>query len=223
MYTITEVTNHVDRMIKLLPIQFKQGVDSPNTPTGYLGKDNNLTEFLKAISSELDEIDSQAYKLLTTRGISTALGVNLDNIGKILNLPRPYLNTSLGNYFGFQGATEAIPYGFGDPNNPSVGGVLAAPGVDITGDRLLLDDEYRIILLVKAIRDNHRTTHDNLIRAVKLSIGASDVVVNYSIPQSGRIEVTFSRPLIGFERVAIRLAQPYLPKSLGVKLDVIDS
>lgn len=224
MANIPTIPEHVWRMIRFLPQQFKKNWEPPNPSTGDTqGVDNNLTEFLKALASEIDEIEATLIDLLTMRTILTAEGVNLDNIGALLNIPRPYTDTDLEDYFGFQGATEAIPFGFGDPADPSVGGVLAAPGVDITGDRLMLDSEYRTLLLVASIRNNHMANHDNLIRAVKLSTGALDVVVTYLITTSGKAELTFSRALTGSERIAIRLAQPYLPIPLGCQVDIIDS
>ena len=222
-YIVDQVLSHVKRMIRFLPSQFKGGYEPPNTSEGFPEVNNNITEFLQIIASEINEIDGNLFKLLTMRGLLVAEGVHLDNLGQLLNLPRPYADTDLGDYFGFQGAVEAIPFGFGDPLDPSVGGTLASPGEDLTGDRPLLDEEYRVILLVKVIRDNYRANHDNLIRAIKLSTGATDVTVLYTIPESGRAEITFSRPLTGFERVAIRLAKHYLPIPLGCKVDIIDN
>lgn len=48
----------------------------------------NYLAFLKALTQELDELEASSQELLLERSLDLAVGVNLDNIGGILNIPR---------------------------------------------------------------------------------------------------------------------------------------
>lgn len=74
------ITNHFERAISLLASQFRF-----NKPDGSL---TNLQKLIKALVIPAQELEDVNYQLLTLRWLSTAQGVQLDEIGVILGLPR---------------------------------------------------------------------------------------------------------------------------------------
>ena len=74
MTNISKVEEHSTRVLKELPEQFK------NKP--------NLEKFLKVFTEEMDEIEGMFYDLLFERGLSNAVGKQLDVIGEIVKEPR---------------------------------------------------------------------------------------------------------------------------------------
>lgn len=77
---MVQITNHFQRALSLLASQFRD-----QKPDGGL---TNFQKLIKVFCSAAQELEDTKWQLKTERWLSTAVGVQLDGIGKILGLPR---------------------------------------------------------------------------------------------------------------------------------------
>lgn len=71
-------TNHATEIVDLLIQQFKN--------------DPGMTGFASIFGAKVQEIEDALWQLYTLRGIDTALGAQLDNLGKVIGYPRQGLS-----------------------------------------------------------------------------------------------------------------------------------
>ncbi len=113
----------------------------------------DLKEYFMAFISELDLLFEQTEEVYKGRFLETAVGVQLDIIGEILQQTRSVILPKV--YFGFDGAPNIA--GMADENSPAIGGLFKDENVG-NGDVTALDDmTYRRMLLAKAAILNRDT------------------------------------------------------------------
>lgn len=167
------------------------------------------------------ELQLTLKDLMQKRSIETAEGVQLDIIGEIVGQPRELLDASLISFFAFQGVLAAE--GFGDTGNPSVGGNFYNFGDVTSGNILLNDEQYRLFIKAKIIRNSTSATPDQMLDFVTFLFGAPSAII-----AEGQAEFTilFGRPLTQFERVMLNYVSTsqgfptrIVPKPAGVRIN----
>lgn len=175
--------------------------------------------FLRLLNLEYEDLQGVFRQLLQDRSIDTAVGKQLDIIGEIVGQPRELIDSDLIPFFGFEGALEARSYG--DLNDQSVGGFYWDINSPTTGNVLLNDDQYRIFIRAKIIKNITRATPEDVIHFIKFVFGA-DIVQITSDEGARQALILVSDDLNTFEIALLRYfvegeyKSYFVPKSLGV-------
>lgn len=204
--------------MELKPLDVKQLIKD-KIATEYRAAEN-LKGYVAALLCDHDVIDSLFALIADRLNIDTQEGVNLDRIGKLVGQPRGVINASDVAFFGFAPHPQAKS--FGDPLDPSVGGRFRSPGEPLTGNKPLNDEEYRVFIRARIFKNHARSTPDELIRFLKLILGADmPVYLQTARPRAGHGWIAFGRRLTLNEQYLLT-GTDIMPRTLGVTYDVRD-
>ena len=102
---------------------------------------STLHGYIKALLSEANPLEQVLCDILNQRTIDNASDFTLDVIGALVGQSRVLIDATLLVYFGYDGAINADSYG--DLDDGSLGARYLSLGEDTTGNRTLIDEEYR--------------------------------------------------------------------------------
>lgn len=179
-------------------------------------------KYLQLLHAEQVELQEVFRQLMQQRSIDTAVGKQLDIIGDIVGQPRELIGADFIPYFGFDSAFEAQSYG--DANDSSVGGYYYDLQRSLTGNILLTDEQYRLFIKAKIIKNVSRATPEETIYFIKFVFGAEKVQITTD-EGAEQVLVLVSTNLNKFEIALLKYfsEKPYrsyfVPKTLGVKID----
>lgn len=160
------------------------------------------------ISIQLDEfqvLDNTFNDLLENRLLDNAIGKQLDGLGEILGLPRPFLSVEVQGVFGF--LTDPTALAFGDINDDSLGGNF----VDYSATQQIANDEtYRKLLKAKAVINRTSMTVEETIEMISLMFDGARV--RYILATNLAPIYTIEKVLTASEIALISL----LPKLIGL-------
>lgn len=131
-------------------------------------------DFLSAFLQEFENLNISGLQLLNERYLDTSVGVQLDGIGEIVGLARPFKDTADLGLFGFSADTLAV--GFGTLDDPEIGGNFYSLGSD---KQLIGDDLYRLLIRAQIIQNQSNMTVNETTKLLSFMFG--DVVVEYSL------------------------------------------
>lgn len=180
---------------------------------------DKYVQLLLAENIELQEVYRQ---LMQERSIDTAVGAQLDLIGEIVGQPRELIDTALLEYFAFDGYPDAQSYG--DLNDTSVGGFYYSLGDPLVGNTLLNDEQYRLFIKAKIIKNNTNVTPNQMLKFISFVFGVN---VN-NIVAEGQAEFTlligkelnsFERALLAYVSYAQGYPSRFIPKPIGVRVN----
>ncbi len=144
--------DHEERALSRLVTQFREA--------------ENLKGYIIALLSEANAIECAMIETLEQRNKDTATGFTLDVIGELVGQRRELIDATALTYFGFVGAIGAGS--FGDDNDPSIGARFRSDGEPTTGNRLLIDIEYRLFICIRILRNRTKGTIEELIEILLL-------------------------------------------------------
>lgn len=178
--------------------------------------------YLQLLINENIELQEVFKDLKQKRSIDTATGVQLDSIGNIVGQPRELIDTALLDYFAFQGYPDAMPYG--DLDNTSLGGLYYSLGTPLAGNTLLNDEQYRLFIKAKIIKNSTNVTPNQFLDFIKFVFG---VEVNNVIAEgSAEFTILLGKNLSSFERVLLNYVSyssgypsRFIPKPIGVRVN----
>ena len=137
----------------------------------YNSQDRLVTQFkekpaFKALLNSFVDasLDEGLNDLLNKRDLDTAQGTQLDGIGDIVGIARPYTLTNQDGAFGF--LEDALSGTFGDINNPTTGAffdTLTPKPVNRVND-----DIYRFIIKAKILQNTSNFTVDSTLKILNL-------------------------------------------------------
>lgn len=156
--------DHVERMRQHLISQFQWDVVDDKI----YGDKPVLRAVLTALGEEMDEINGAINDLKDKRWIDTAEGVQLDGIGEIVDRDRQIDEAIAIKVFGFYGQPNVAGFGqarFRGANEPNLASYI------------LEDTEYRLVLALKAMKNNSRATAEDTIKSLKYVFNAPYVVL----------------------------------------------
>ena len=168
---------------------------------------------------ELQEVFRQ---LMQERSIDTAVGAQLDIIGDIVGQPRELIDTALLTYFAYLGYPNA--QSFGDLDNSSVGGFYRGIDEPLTGNTLLNDDQYRLFIKAKIIKNNTNATPNQILEFIDFVFGSD----NNQLVEEGDAAYTLlvGKELSNFEKVLLTYVSyssgypsRFVPKPIGVRVN----
>lgn len=174
-----------------------------------------LDKYVRLLIGEWEEMQVVMQDMQQLRSIDTAVGTQLDVIGEIVGRPRGLVTAELFYYFGFEGAPLAGSYSSTtDPTSGAPWYSLDAP----TGiSREPSDEEYRIILKAKIIKNRTMARPEDVISAYKFLFSAGAVTIDELAPAKVRIGI--GKILTNVERgllFDLGGAGTLLPKTIGV-------
>lgn len=177
-----------------------------------------FNRYLRLMKIGVQETLSVARDLIQKRDIDSATGAQLDIIGNIVGQPRVLINTDLYPFFGFQGALAAES--FGTYYNSQLGGYWYSYGGKIGGDVSLNDEQYRLIIKAKIIKNNSKGTNEDYIRFGNFVFNTQ---ISFENDQSGKCTVLVGRRMSLFEKAIMAYVFEgvdynftYHPKPLGI-------
>lgn len=144
-------------------------------------------KYLQLLVGGKVELQNVVKDVMQLRSIDTAVGVQLDVIGDIVGRPRGLVTSTIFNYFGFQGAYQAES--FSSTTDPTVGGQWFSLGAPAGISREPSDDEYRLILKAKIIKNRTLARPEDVIDAYKFLFGVSKVTIEETAPAEVRIGI----------------------------------
>jgi hypothetical protein len=199
-------------MNELTPLNV-EALIKKNIATEYR-ESNNLRRYVAALLCDHDVLDAIFVAIADRLNIETQEGVNLDRIGKIVGQSRNVAQPVLTKFFGFAPHPQAA--GFGDPDNPAVGGRFRSPGEALTYNRVLDDVTYRQYIKARIFRNHAHSTPDELITLLKLLLGEDTAVrLTNAVPRPGHGQIFIEKRLNAEERFTITGAG-LIPNTVGV-------
>ena len=198
---MSEVIDHRELAISRLATQFRDST--------------NLIAYIRALLLEADTLEEVFRDLLTKRWIDTAEGVQLDILGSIVSQTREFIDAEIFEYFGFFNNFQA--QSFGTLGNPSVGGRFRAVGESTTGLRSLSDDEYRVFIKARIVRNSTTSTPEEIISKIRYLFDSPFVLF---VDGDTRYEVSIGRKLSLNEK-SILFDTDIVPKTAGVQANYI--
>ena len=147
--------SRADSMISHLLMQFSQSV--------------NMHIFLNALGAELDELTQALNDLQEKRWIDTGGGVQLDNIGVLIDRSREIAGSIQLEFFAFYDQPNALSFG--------VGRFRDTPAVPYLATSTLDDETYRPVLWHKVSKDTTTGTTESTIESTKFIFSAPFVTL----------------------------------------------
>lgn len=144
-------------------------------------------KYIQLLLSGHIELQDVMKDVMQLRSIDTAVGAQLDVIGEIVGRPRGLITSDVFYYFGFDGEPRAET--FGSTTDPTVGGPWYSLGAPLGVSRPPSDEEYRLIIKAKIIKNRTLATPEDVIDAYKFLFGASKVIIEEQSPGNVRIGI----------------------------------
>jgi hypothetical protein len=174
-------------------------------------KSVNMQIFLNALGAELDELTQALDDLQNKRWIDTGSGVQLDNIGVLIDRSREIAGSIQLEFFGFYDQPNTLTF--------NVGRFRDTPAVPYTATSILDDETYRPVLWHKVSKDTTKGTAESTIESVKFIYGAPFV----SLTELGdaKIGIGIGRELTDNDIVLARALDLFI-RAGGVGLDFVE-
>ena len=186
-----------ESMISHLLMQFSQAV--------------NMHIFLNALGAELDELTTALEDLQNKRWIDTGSGVQLDNIGVLIDRSRQIAGSIQLEFFGFFDQPNTLTFG--------VGRFRDTPAVPYTATSTLDDETYRPVLWHKVSKDTTTGTAESTIESVKFIYNAPFVAL--SEMGNAKIGIGIGRELSDNDVVLARALDLFI-RAGGVGLEYVE-
>lgn len=157
--------------------------------------------------------------LMQLRSLDTAVGEQLDVLGRIVGQDRVLVGADTFKYFGFDGATEASTYG--SSYNDAIGGYWYSYGKPLGGNIQLNDAQYRLFIKAKIKKNTTLSTVEDVLEFLSFVFDVRSFVVS---GEAGTAIIRVSRRLSSFERSLLNYVGEdgtyFVPRPLGVKLEI---
>ena len=174
-------------------------------------KSVNMQIFLNALGEELDELTQALDDLQNNRWIDTGSGVQLDNIGVLIDRSRNILGSIQLEFFAFYDQPNALSFG--------VGRFRDTPATEYLATSILDDETYRPVLWHKVSKDTTTGTAESTIESVKFIYNAPFVAL--SEMGNAKIGIGIGRELNDNDIVLARALDLFV-RAGGVGLDFVE-
>lgn len=177
----------------------------------------NLISYIRNIISESQELENVFHDILDKRWIDTSEGIQLDILGEIVGQPRILIDGNIFTYFGFD--TNPSSDSFGTLSDSSIGSSFASIGTVLIGNRSLSDDEYRLFIRAKIIKNKSRSTPEDIISQLQYLFNTPQILftdgnTEYSVDIGRKLSPNDKSLLFNTDIVS---------KTIGVKVNYVVS
>ncbi|ATN92788.1 hypothetical protein QGX11_gp025 [Pseudomonas phage PPSC2] len=172
-------------------------------------------KYLQMLLSGKVELQNVIKDTMQLRSIDSAVGAQLDVIGEIVGRPRGLVTSDIFTYFGFEGALQGES--FSSTTDPTAGGQWYSLDAPTGISREPSDEEYRLILKAKIIKNRTLARPEDVIAAYKFLFGASQVTIEET--NAAEVRIGIGKILNNVERgllFDLVGAGQLLPKPVGV-------
>lgn len=185
-------------------------------------KDKDIFDrYLRLLISEAANLQFTMRDLMQLRSIDTAQGKQLDIIGEIVGRPRGLIASDAFSFFGFDGDPQSGK--FGSLTDPQAGAPFWSLGSPKTGSRVPSDEEYRLLIKAKIIKNTTRSTPEDTIKAFSFLFGAGQCFIDEYAPAKARIGIgKFLTPIERALLFEFTNVGGLLPKTVGVEYDFVE-
>lgn len=179
----------------------------------------NMQAFLTAILEEVTECQVALFEVLNGFDLDDAKDEALDILGRWTGLPRPLIDAGVFTYFGFFGDPGVL--GFGNLEDPAAGGRFASLFTPTEGIVPMGDNDYRLNIKAKIIRNTTECRPDDILDIVALVFG--DTAATVATTGEAEFTLTFSITLTAIEQALLNLddlngkGDRLIPRAAGVK------
>lgn len=170
----------------------------------------NVHSLYTALFSPFSSLQSAFRELLLNRHLDNAVGKQLDGIGDILGMPRPYMAVEGQFYFGFTGQSKAK--GFSQAVIRSLNSETGNKQYQFVSDSL-----YKRLLHWKIIANNSHGTVEDIIQACQAVFMASRVEV---LEGRCRLTVNVTRPAKFASEAIESIKEKLIPAAAGIFVSV---
>ena len=174
-------------------------------------KSVNMQIFLNALGEELDGLTQALDDLQNERWIDTGSGVQLDNIGVLIDRSRQIAGSIQLKFFAFYDQPNALPF--------DVGRFRDTPAVPYTATSILDDETYRPVLWHKVSKDTTKGTAESTIESVKFIYNAPFVTLTEL--GNAKIGIGIGRELTDNDIVLARALDLFI-RAGGVGMDFVE-
>lgn len=203
----------------LIPFEYNNFIEESEELITTQFQDKEIFKrYLRLLVIGIQETLAVSRDLMQKRDIDSATGAQLDIIGDIVGQPRVLLNADLYPFFGFQGDLAANS--FGTYYNKQIGGYWYSYGGKIGGDVTLNDEQYRLIIKARIIKNNSKGTNEDYIRFGNFVFNTT---ISFESDGGGKSTVLVGRRMTLFEKAIMAYVFEgtdynftYHPKPLGV-------
>lgn len=210
-------------MSEINPFEIEQYLEVARSRVTEQFKDKEVFDkYLQLLIGGKIELQEVFRQLMQERSIDTATGAQLDIIGEIVGQPREFIDTSLLTYFAYLGYPEAES--FGDLDNSGVGGFYRGLNDPIAGNTLLNDEQYRLFIKAKIIKNSTNATPNQLLEFINFVF---DSPQNQLIEEGaaaytllvGKQLSTFETVLLTYVSYSSGYPSRFVPKPIGVRVN----
>ena len=192
-----------------------------NNLIGQYQSSDTFIGFLKALASEADNLAINIEDVFQNRYFATAVGVQLDIIGAIVGVSREVLDFADTIYFGFD--PDITSKTLGDLDDPTVGGRFRSADENPVEIRLLTDDEYRILITAKILKNSSNITPNEVLQITRqiliLLYPVDGDTIELNIDENGEatFEIQIGRVLPVTEQAFVQ-GLDLIPRPVGVSV-----
>lgn len=177
-------------------------------------------KYLSLMLSEHESLQEALRYLKEDFNVHRAKGKDLDIIGELVGQKRTLFDSNLLDYFVFEGVISGE--GFGDVNDPDVGGLFYDLRQPEQGSVTLNDEQYRLFIKAKMLKNNLNPTPPNLITFLNFVFGDK----SYRIEDGGGVCTvffkgrwpSFERNLLTYYTTEDGYIDYFVPRPIGVEL-----
>lgn len=184
-----------------------------------------IDKYLRLWGEEVSEVFEAFRGLATERDIDSAVGAQLDVIGRIVGQERTIIGADLYNFFGFEG--DVVASSFGSLYNPDLGGQWWSLGTPRGGDVVLTDALYRQLIKARIMRNTSRGTPEDMLKYIEFVFGTTAIFLTNSAGSAkirvGRQLTNFEKSLFGYQFSFEKYPTYYSPKPLGVDIELVEA
>lgn len=153
--------------------------------------------------------------------VETAVGVQLDVIGKYVGVDRFYEGQDLDGYFAFTDYDEVTPdagkRGFSEYSDyTSKEGKWLVYDNTLAIDLALNDDDFRILIKLKIVQNNSDHSHKSIDDSIFSAFG-SDVIPD----STGNMVMYYFVPYTKSEILKVAIQKEILPRPMAVRLNYL--
>tara|TARA_R110000744_G_scaffold55770_1_gene117872 strand:+ start:480 stop:1184 length:705 start_codon:yes stop_codon:yes gene_type:complete len=175
----------------------------------------NLINYIQGLLLESNNLEQVFQDLLNVRYIDTAEGAQLDILGIIVGQPRVLIDADIFSYFGFLGNPSSKS--FGTLIDSAVGGAFRDTKTPIIGNRTLTDEEYRLFIRARIVKNLSRSTPEDIISQLKFLFNTDQILF-----VDGDLQYTISigKKLTANDK-AILFDTDLVSKTVGVRINYL--
>ena len=170
-------------------------------------------------ASIAQEIEDTVFDMLLLRDVETAVGAQLDVIGRIVGQDRAIADADPFVFFGFLDGVipDSTTGSFGDLGNPATGERFRSLDESTAGDVTLADPEYRTFIKAKIIKNHTGGTANEIIASTVLIAQTDTFTYTESEMQ---VDINFTPGSISETTLNLLENFDLLPRPAGVQLNV---